>query len=54
MPVTALSPKIGYEKAAKIAQAAYKENKTVRTIALRELDLSPEEIDQLLDPSHMV
>ncbi|MEZ6187903.1 MAG: class II fumarate hydratase [Planctomycetota bacterium] len=51
--VTALNPVIGYEKGAKIAKAAYAENRTVKDVALEHTDLSSEEIDRLLDPRGM-
>ena len=48
--VTALNPIIGYEKAAKIAKRAYKEQRPVLEIALEDTDLSETELKQLLDP----
>ena len=49
--VTALNPIIGYDKAAKIAKTAYAENRRVKEVAIELTDLSPEEIDRLLDPA---
>tara|TARA_Y100001970_G_scaffold255298_1_gene331867 strand:- start:1262 stop:2647 length:1386 start_codon:yes stop_codon:yes gene_type:complete len=51
---TSLVPAIGYDKAAEIAYKAYKQNKTVREIALEENILSKEEIDKLLDHKNMI
>lgn len=48
--VTALNRVIGYEKGAAIAKRAYKENRSVKEIALEMTDLSAEELDTLLDP----
>ncbi len=52
--VTALSPKIGYDAAAKIAKEAHKSGKTVREVALANKVLSPTELEKLLDPWTMV
>lgn len=51
---TALNPYIGYERAAKIAQRAYLEGKTVREVVEEEQILSPEEIERILDPQNLV
>ncbi|MBI5967056.1 MAG: aspartate ammonia-lyase, partial [Deltaproteobacteria bacterium] len=51
--VTALSPHIGYDAAAKIAREAYKRGKTIREIAVEKQVLPSEELDQLLDPRRM-
>lgn len=48
--VTALNPVIGYEKGAKIAKRAYAEGRSLKEVALEETDLSPEELDRILDP----
>lgn len=54
MLVTALNPYIGYEKAAKVAKLAYKDNLTIRE-AIKKLGLlSEDEIDEILDPSKMI
>lgn len=54
MLVTALNPYIGYEKAAKVAKLAYKDNLTIRE-AIKKLGLlSENEIDEILDPSKMI
>ncbi len=52
--VTALAPRIGYDRAAEIAKQAVKEGKTVRQVCL-ELRILPEaELDALLDPMRML
>lgn len=54
MLVTALNPYIGYEKAAKVAKLAYKDNLTIRE-AIKKLGLlSEDEIDEILDHSKMI
>jgi fumarate hydratase class II len=52
--VTPLALKIGYDKAAKLAQKALKENRTVRDIVVAEGVLSAEEADKVLDPRSML
>ena len=54
MLVTALNPKIGYYKAAAIAQKAYQENKTLKQAAVESGLLTTEEFDEWVDPSKMV
>lgn len=54
MLVTALNPKIGYYKAASIAQKAYQENKTLKQAAIELGLLTAEEFDEWVDPSKMV
>jgi fumarate hydratase class II len=51
--VTALNPKIGYDKGSKIAKKAFKEGRPVKEVALEMTDLSEEELDKLLDPVKM-
>jgi len=53
MLVTALSPVIGYDKAAAIAHRALEENTTLRQAALKE-GVSAEEFDRIVDPKKMV
>jgi fumarate hydratase class II len=48
--VTALNPVIGYQLGAEVAKEAMKSNRTVREVVLERADLTPEEIDRLLDP----
>ncbi|MCS7163131.1 MAG: class II fumarate hydratase [Bacteroidia bacterium] len=54
MLVTALNPIIGYEKAAKIAQKAHKEDKTLKEAAIELGYLSAEEFDQYVRPEKML
>jgi len=54
MLVTALNTKIGYYKAAEIAQKAHKECKTLKEKAVELGYLTVEEFDQWVDPSKMV
>jgi len=46
---TSLAPIIGYDKAAALAKTAYKENKTIREVALEQGVLSKEQLDKALD-----
>jgi fumarate hydratase class II len=50
---TALVPRIGYDAAARLAQAAHRENRPLREIALRDSGLSSAELDTLLDVKRM-
>jgi len=54
MLVTALNPKIGYYKAAEIAQKAHKEGTTLKEMAVKLGHLKAEEFDQWVDPLKMV
>jgi len=47
---TALNPVIGYAKAAKIAQRAYRERRSVIDVAEMETTLSRSELERMLDP----
>jgi len=51
---TALTPKIGYEEAARIAQRAYAQNKTIRQVAEEEGIFSKAGLNRLLDPQLMI
>jgi fumarate hydratase, class II len=53
MLVTALTPKIGYDKAAKIAKAAHANGTTLREEAVRLGFVSAEEFDRLVRPERM-
>jgi fumarate hydratase class II len=53
MLVTALSPKIGYDKAAQIAHKAHHENLSLREAALQLGFLSGEEFDEVVRPENM-
>lgn len=49
--VTALNPITGYDLAAKIAKRAYAEQRRVKEVAAEMTELSPVELDALLDPA---
>jgi len=53
MLVTALTPHIGYDKAAKIVQKAFKEDKTLRVAAAESGYLTETEFDALIRPKDM-
>jgi fumarate hydratase class II len=53
MLVTALTPRIGYDKAAEIAHLAYHENLSLRDAALKLGYLSAKEFDELVRPEDM-
>ena len=50
---TALAPKIGYDKAADIAHKASLSGETIKEVALKETDLSSEDLDVILEPLSM-
>jgi fumarate hydratase class II len=50
---TALTPLVGYERAAAIAQRAYAEDRPVRAVAAEEADLDAATLDRLLDPRRL-
>jgi len=54
MLVTALTPKIGYDKASQAAYKAYKENLTLKEACMQLHLLSESEFDALIDPSKMI
>ena len=54
MLVTSLNTHIGYEKAAKIAKKAHKENKTLREAAIELGYVTNEQFDQWVKPEDMV
>ncbi len=54
MLVTALSPKIGYDKAAEIAHVAYQENLTLKEACLKLGYLSAEEFEAIVRPEKML
>src|ERR1035441_4276243 len=54
MLVTALTPHIGYDKAAAIAKTAHKEGLTLKEAALKLGFLTSEQFDAWVDPSKMV
>jgi len=51
--VTALSPHIGHDAAAKIAREAYESGKTIREVALGKKVLPSEKLEKILDPWRM-
>jgi fumarate hydratase class II len=51
---TALTPKIGYDEAARIAKKAYDQKKTIRQVVEEEGTLSREELNRCLDPRSMI
>jgi fumarate hydratase class II len=53
MLVTALTPKIGYDKAAEIAHTAHVDHSSLREAALKLGYLTEEEFDQLMKPEKM-
>jgi fumarate hydratase, class II len=54
MLVTALNTKIGYYKAAEIAQKAHKENTTLKEMAVKLRYVTPEQFDEWVNPKDMV
>ena len=54
MLVTALNPRIGYYKAAAIAQKAYHENISLKEAAVASGELTAEEFDRWVNPADMV
>src|SRR5213080_865966 len=53
MMVTRLTPKIGYDSAAKIAKKAMTENKSIREVVLEEGILPKDKLDEILDLKKM-
>ncbi len=54
MLVTALAPKIGYDKAAKIAKLALKNKTTLKTEALKSGVINEKEYDKIVNPKKMI
>ena len=54
MLVTALNTKIGYYKAAEIAQKAHKEGTTLKEMAVKLGYVTPEQFDEWVKPENMV
>ena len=52
--VTAIVPALGYDRASAIAKEALASNLSVRAIILRDGDLTPDAIDELLSPDAMI
>ena len=53
MLVTALSPKIGYDNAAKIAKKAHKNNTTLKEEAIKSGLITEKEFKRIVDPKKM-
>jgi fumarate hydratase class II len=54
MLVTALSPHIGYDRAAEIAKKAHREGSTLREAALGLGYVSPQDFDRWVRPDAMI
>jgi fumarate hydratase class II len=54
MLVTALSPRIGYDRAAEVAKKAHRDGSTLREAALALGYVSPEEFDEIVRPERMI
>jgi fumarate hydratase class II len=54
MLVTALTPRLGYDKAAEIAKTAHRQGLTLREAAVKLGYLTAEEFDRLVRPEQMV
>ena len=53
MLVTALNPKLGYDKSAKIAKKAFDENLTLKQAAVKLGYVSDKEFDEFVNPINM-
>ena len=51
--ITAISPHLGYQKAADIAKKAIKTGESVRSLILKEKLMNEDELNRILDPIHM-
>jgi len=51
---TALTPEIGYERAAGLAKTAYESGKTIREVAKEQSGIEQHRLAELLDPTKMV
>ena len=54
MLVTALSPKVGYDNAAKIAKGAHKAGTTLKEEALKSGLITEKEYDRIVNPKKMI
>jgi len=52
--VTALTPLLGYDRAAQIAKQCTAEGQRVKDVAATQTDLSAADLDRLLDPRRMI
>jgi aspartate ammonia-lyase len=51
--ITAITPYVGYSKAAEIAKKAIKTGSSVRALILEDKLLTAEQLDIIMDPFHM-
>ena len=51
--VTSLCPHIGYTKAAELAKISLETGIPIRQVVLEHTDLTPEELDNIMEPLHM-
>ena len=51
--ITAISPHVGYQKAADIAKKALRTGESIRSLILKESLLTEQELDEILDPIQM-
>jgi len=54
MLVTALAPRLGYDRAAAVAKEAWASGRTLRAVVLERKLMGPEELDRALDPAAML
>ena len=54
MLVTALSPKVGYDNAAKIAKKAHKNGTTLKAESIKSGLITEKEYDRIVDPKKMI
>ena len=54
MLVTALSPKVGYDNAAKIANRAHRNGTTLKEEAIKSKLITEKEYDKIVDPKKMI
>ena len=54
MLVTALTPKIGYDNAAKIAKKAHKNGTTLKEEAIKSGLITEKEYNKIVDPKKMI
>jgi len=54
MLVTALSPKVGYDNAAKIAKSAHKNGTTLKEEVIKSGLITEKEYDKIVNPKKMI
>ena len=54
MLVTALSPKVGYDNAARIAKKAHKNGTTLKEESIKSGLITEKEYDKIVDPKKMI